>query len=58
MILCQELIWLDKRRSTYCMREKGHAGKHNIVNREPDPEPAQAPLAVGASGEAKLEKPE
>lgn len=37
IILCQELIWLDKadKVNTYCMRERGHTGKHNIVNEEP-----------------------
>lgn len=35
--LCQETIWLDPmgRRSTYCMRQRGHEGKHNIENSEP-----------------------
>lgn len=38
MILCQLPIWLDDgdpHVNTYCMRERGHAGKHNIVNQEP-----------------------
>jgi hypothetical protein len=36
MILCQEIIWLSTDKvNTYCMREKGHPGKHNIVNEEP-----------------------
>ena len=34
--LCQELIWIDPpHTNTYCMREKGHPGKHNTVNEEP-----------------------
>jgi len=33
--LCQELIWTGKTTNTYCMRKKGHAGKHNIINEEP-----------------------
>ena len=34
---CYAVIWLDKdqRTSTYCMRDRGHTGKHNIVNEEP-----------------------
>jgi hypothetical protein len=35
MILCHEVIWLSKSSSTYCMRERGHEGKHNIENCEP-----------------------
>jgi len=36
MILCQEIIWLqDDKVNTYCMREKGHPGKHYILDREP-----------------------
>ncbi len=35
--LCQEMIWTGPTSSTYCMREEGHTGKHNIVNREPEP---------------------
>jgi hypothetical protein len=36
MQTCQELIWIDPPHSnTYCMREKGHPGKHNIVNEGP-----------------------
>ena len=35
MILCHEVIWLTATTSTYCMRERGHAGKHNIENCEP-----------------------
>jgi hypothetical protein len=39
MILCQEIIWLSTDKvNTYCMREKGHSGKHNIVNEEPKEE--------------------
>ena len=34
-LLCQELIWLTDKTNTYCMRERGHAGEHNIVNEEP-----------------------
>jgi hypothetical protein len=26
----------DPRLSTYCMRERGHAGKHNIINVDPE----------------------
>jgi len=36
MILCHDVIWLSKSSSTYCMRERGHAGKHNIENCEPE----------------------
>jgi len=38
--MCHVIIWLDKecRTNTYCMREKGHTGKHNIVNEEPKEE--------------------
>ncbi len=36
MLLCQEVIWLSTdKANTYCMRERGHTGKHNIVNEEP-----------------------
>jgi hypothetical protein len=35
MILCSEVIWTGKLISTYCMRERGHSGEHNIVNEEP-----------------------
>jgi len=36
MKTCQELIWIDPpHTNTYCMREKGHPGEHNIVNEEP-----------------------
>ena len=39
MILCQELIWTSTdKANTYCMRERGHKGKHNIVNEEPKEE--------------------
>ena len=30
MKLCQEVIWLSKTSSTYCMREAGHDGEHSI----------------------------
>lgn len=36
--LCQELIWIEGTNniaSTYCMRPRGHSGKHNIA---PQPE--------------------
>jgi len=33
MILCSEVIWTGKLTSTYCMRLRGHKGKHSI---EPD----------------------
>jgi hypothetical protein len=37
--LCQEVIWLSTdKANTYCMREAGHTGKHNIVNEEPKEE--------------------
>ena len=32
---CAELIWIGKLNSTYCMREKGHPGKHHVENCEP-----------------------
>ena len=39
MILCQELIWTSTdKANTYCMRERGHKGKHNITNCEPEEE--------------------
>jgi len=37
MILCHEVIWFDKLRSTYCMRPKGHAGKHSVEYDEVTP---------------------
>ncbi len=36
---CGALIFLDggdPHVNTYCMREKGHSGKHNIVNVDPE----------------------
>jgi hypothetical protein len=47
MILCQEIIWTySDKANTYCMRECGHKGKHNIKNEEPKEEvkPASQPL--------------
>ncbi len=39
VILCQELIWTSTdKANTYCMRERGHEGKHNIENCEPKEE--------------------
>lgn len=52
MQTCQELIWIDSRTNTYCMREKGHPGKHNIVNEEPcekEKKPAKSNEAQTAS---------
>ncbi len=51
MIQCQELIWLSSdKANTYCMRERGHAGKHNIVNEEPKEKEcqteSQAPMST------------
>jgi hypothetical protein len=41
--LCQQIVWLDHEhhKNSYCMREVGHAGKHNPDgNFEPvDPKP-------------------
>jgi len=40
--LCQELIWIEGAEghaNTYCMRPKGHPGKHNIENAEPPEKP-------------------
>ena len=35
---CCALIFLDEQHmtNTYCMRERGHAGKHNIEDKEPE----------------------
>jgi len=36
MIFCHEVIWTNPPIvSTYCMRERGHEGEHNIENCEP-----------------------
>jgi hypothetical protein len=34
---CHATIYLDEshRTSTYCMRERGHEGEHNVVNVPP-----------------------
>ena len=35
---CSANIFLDSKHlvSTYCMREQGHSGEHNVVNKEPE----------------------
>jgi hypothetical protein len=38
MILCSEIIWTGKTTSTYCMRERGHEGKHSIDPEFVEPE--------------------
>ena len=37
---CAAMIFLDEKglTNTYCMRELGHAGKHNTEDREPEEE--------------------
>ena len=35
MVLCQARIETGLTTNTYCMREAGHTGEHNIVNAEP-----------------------
>jgi hypothetical protein len=47
---CHATIYLDKdnRSNTYCVRERGHEGEHNIVNAPP----AQAVLKEEAHGQA------
>jgi hypothetical protein len=37
MMACSAVIWLDKdhRSNTYCMREQGHTGEHNIDGKMP-----------------------
>ncbi len=33
---CQELIWLSETSNTYCMRKKGHTGKHSVQPEPPE----------------------
>jgi hypothetical protein len=35
---CQEIIHTSKLTSTYCMRQRGHEGKHYILDKEPTEE--------------------
>lgn len=40
---CAALIFLDAghRSNTYCVREMGHVGKHNVTNEEPEEKKAE-----------------
>ena len=39
MVHCHEVIWVDPPLvSTYCMRERGHEGKHSIDPKFVEPE--------------------
>jgi len=58
MILCHDVIWLSKYSSTYCMRERGHAGKHNIENCEPVEEKPDYNLPLSGGPKRIKEKKE
>jgi hypothetical protein len=49
--LCQELVWFDSnhRHNTYCMRERGHAGKHNPDGNFEPGEPGKTTALMSAS---------
>jgi hypothetical protein len=51
-MLCQEIIRTSKLTSTYCMRPKGHSGKHYIVDKEPTEEELKALQREDTHGQA------